>query len=81
MSRYFSAYQNQLQKRLYINLIGMTGHENLFKVIPGLLSDVNTVHQTSISLLIVAPESRFGRGCGGYINFYKIFDGVVLNLR
>ena len=64
MSRYFSAYQNQLQKRLYINLIGMTGHENLFKVIPGLLSDVNTVHQTSISLLIVAPapERRFGRG-------------------
>ena len=42
----------------------MTGHENLFKVIPGLLSDVNTVHQTSISLLIVAPapERRFGGG-------------------
>lgn len=39
----------------HINLVRMTGHENLFKVIPGLLSDVNNVHQTSISLLIVAP--------------------------
>ena len=50
-------------------------NNNLFKVIPDLLSDVNHVHQTSISLLIVAPETRFGEGCcGGYIHFYKILD-------
>ena len=56
-------------------------NNNLFKVIPDLLSDVNHVHQTSISLLIVAPERRFGKGCWGYIHFDKIFDGVLLSLR
>ena len=54
-------------------------NKNLFKVIPDLLSDVNNLHQTSISLLIVAPERRFGKGCWGYIHFDKIFDDVVLN--
>ena len=50
-------------------------------VIPGLLSDVNNVHQTSISLLIVAPERRFVRGWEGYIQYENLSDGRVLNLK